>query len=104
MSQIQQMSVDQPGPHDPPPQEEPTHDVPVYPEKDPPQSHESAMEVAAKGRSATDPTGREDEGEPLGDPVEPEDVDEDDLDPRKPHHPPDVRQEKILFDENYVPS
>jgi hypothetical protein len=94
MSQIQQMSVDQPGPNDPPPQQEPSHDVPVYPEKDPPPSRESAVRA----------TGRDDEGEPSSDPVVPEDVDEDDLDPRKPHHPPDVDKEKILFDENYVPS
>lgn len=103
MSDTQQSSLDQPGPNDPPPQEEPTHDVPVYPEQDPPPSQESAIQAAGKGRKAS-PTGREDEGEPRGDPVEPEDVDEDDLDPRKPHHPPDASKDNILFDENNVPS
>jgi hypothetical protein len=29
-------------------------------------------------------------------------VDEDDLDPRVPHSPPDARRGRILFDENKV--
>jgi len=99
MSQTQQMSMD---PDPPPPQEEPTHDVPVYPEQDPTPPRESAVYAAGKERHAG-PRG-EDEGEPHGDPVEPEDVDEDDLDPRKPHHPPDAGKGNILFDENEVPS
>jgi hypothetical protein len=48
----------------PPPQEEPTHDVPVYPERDPTPGRE------AVGRGS--------------------DVDEDDLDPQSPHSPPDA--------------
>jgi hypothetical protein len=35
------------GPDDPPPQEDPTHDVPVYPEQDPPPGNESAIRVSA---------------------------------------------------------
>jgi hypothetical protein len=95
MSQAQQMSANQAGPKNPPPQEDPTHDVPVYPEEDPPPPNESSFAARAEGP--------EDEGEPRGDPVEPEDVDEDDLDPRKPHHPPDVGKGRIFFDENEVP-
>jgi hypothetical protein len=96
MSQAQQISASSPEqPNDPPPQEEPTHDVPVYPERDPPPGQESAHRAAG---------GKEDEGAPGTDPVEPEDVDEDDLDPRKPHHPPDAGKEKIIFDENKVAS
>ncbi len=94
MSQGPTISAGQPGPNDPPPQEEPTHDVPVYPEQDPPPSRERGIK-AANG-------GKEDEGAPGSDPVEPEDVDEDDLDPRKPHHPPDAGKGKIIFDENEV--
>ncbi len=49
----------------PPPQEEPTHDVPVYPEQDPTPGNEKMV-------------------------VGPDsDVDEDDLDPQAPHSPPD---------------
>jgi hypothetical protein len=55
--------VIQTDPNDPPPpQEEPVHDVPVYPEQDP-------------------TPGREMDGG--------SDVDEDDLDPQSPHSPPD---------------
>ena len=34
-------------PYDPPPQEEPTHDVPVFPEEDPPQGTESPIRASA---------------------------------------------------------
>jgi hypothetical protein len=63
MSPPQARSAVQTDPNDPPPpQEEPVHDVPVYPEQDP-------------------TPGREmDSGS---------DVDEDDLDPQSPHSPPD---------------
>ena len=65
-------------PDDPPPQEEPTQDVPVYPEGDPPLTPETAIRVAAGPGEHEEP----DEGE--------DDVDEDDLDPQAPHSPPDV--------------
>jgi hypothetical protein len=94
MSQAKQMSASSPEqPNDPPPQEAPTHDVPVYPEHDPPPERETAMHAT-----------KEHEDSPGSDPVEPEDVDEDDLDPRKPHHPPDAGKGKIIFDENGVAS
>ncbi len=44
MSHAQQMSTTQTGPNDPPPEQEPTHDVPVYPEGDPPPPRETATE------------------------------------------------------------
>jgi hypothetical protein len=34
-------------PYDPPPQEDPTHDVPVYPEQDPPPGTESPIRASA---------------------------------------------------------
>ncbi len=115
MSHAQQMSTTQTGPNDPPPEQEPTHDVPVYPEGDPPPPRETATErsvrespagttersarespAGATERSAMTErqarespagtikaaAGKEDEGGPRGDPAEPEDVDEDDLDPQ----------------------
>jgi hypothetical protein len=72
----------QQNPYDPPPQDEP-HDVPVYPEGDPPPAPEKAAGPEPK------------EGEE-------EDVDEDDLDPQVPHSPPDGKKRKIVFDENEV--
>jgi hypothetical protein len=71
--------------------------VPVYPEQDPPPSGERAE---ASGRDV----GGEDEGAPGSEPIEPEDVDEDDLDPQQPHHPPDAGKGRIVFDENKVAS
>jgi hypothetical protein len=76
-------------PNDPPPQEDPTHDVPVYPEGDPPPSPETGMQAS----NGAPPPG---EGE--------DDVDEDDLDPQSPHSPPDVKQDPVVFDENKVPA
>jgi hypothetical protein len=74
MSQSQAQPAVQKDPDSPPPpQEEPTHDVPVYPEQDP-------------------PPGRETTGGGS-------DVDEDDLDPQAPHSPPDA---EVIFDENEV--
>jgi hypothetical protein len=57
----------------PPPQEEPTHDVPVYPEQDP----TPGREIGGGGS----------------------DVDEDDLDPQSPHSPPDG---SVIFNEDEV--
>jgi hypothetical protein len=45
------------GPDDPPPQEEPTHDVPVYPEQDPPPGNESPIRASA-GSGGHVPPGR----------------------------------------------
>lgn len=77
-------------PYDPPPQEDPTHDVPVYPEQDPPPGTESAIRVSA-GPGEHQPPGEGDD-----------DVDDDDLDPQAPHSPPDIRKEKVIFDEDEV--
>jgi len=79
----------QTNPYDPTPQEDPTHDVPVYPEGDPPPSPEKAI----KAHGGTPPPG---EGQ--------DDVDEDDLDPQAPHSPPDANKGRVVFDENKVPS
>ncbi len=91
----------EPGKHagpDNPPQQETPHDVPVYPEHDTPPPRELD---AGAGSSKTDqPVHGEEPGEGQ------EDVDEDDLDPRVPHSPPDAGKGKgkdgILFDENKV--
>jgi len=77
-------------PYDPPPQEEPTHDVPVYPEQDPPPGNESTIRVSAGPGEHELP----DEGE--------DDVDDDDLDPQAPHSPPDIGKGRVIFDENQV--
>jgi len=95
MSQSRSNPVPRSGPdepNDPPPEQDPTHDVPVYPEGDPPPSPETPIRAAA----ATGPSEHElpDEGE--------DDVDDDDLDPQTPHSPPDVRKRLLRFDENTV--
>ena len=77
-------------PYDPPPQEEPIHDVPVYPEEDPPPGTESPIRALAGPEQHDLP----DEGE--------DDVDEDDLDPQVPHSPPDAGRGRVIFDENVV--
>jgi hypothetical protein len=79
------------GPDDPPPEQDPTHDVPVFPEGDPPPSPETAIRVTAAGPGEHD----------LPDEAE-DDVDEDDLDPQKPHSPPDGGQGRVIFDEDKV--
>ncbi len=85
--------VTQIGPDDPPPQEDPTHDVPVYPEQDPPPGTESAIRVAAgPGGQASHDEPKEGE----------DDVDEDDMDPQATHSPADVGKGGIIFDENEV--
>ena len=88
------------GPNDPP-APEPTHDVPVYPEHDPPPDQENA--VSARGEEDDQPVQGTEPGEG-------QDVDEDDLDPKVPHSPPDAgkrnaaqrndAQQKVIFDEN----
>jgi hypothetical protein len=80
------------GPDDPPPLEDPTQDEPVYPEQDTPPGSETAMHAAA-GPGEHEVPG---EGE--------DDVDEDDLDPQKPHSPPDAGEGRVAFDENEVVS
>jgi hypothetical protein len=77
-------------PYDPPPQEDPTHDVPVYPEEDPPPGTESVFWIVAGPGEHDAP----DEGD--------DDVDEDDLDPQAPHSPPDADKGRVVFDENKV--
>jgi hypothetical protein len=83
MSQSRSKPKTQTDPRDPPPQEEPTHDVPVYPQEDPPPGREMAMRAAADKN--------EDDHH---------DVDEDDLDPKKTHTPPDAPKPGVIFDEN----
>lgn len=78
-------------PYDPPPQEDPIRDVPVYPEEDPPAGTESPIRASAGPGEHDLP----DEGD--------DDVDEDDLDPQAPHSPPDVSKGRVVFDENRVP-
>jgi hypothetical protein len=82
-------------PNEPPPQEDPTHDVPVYPEHDPPPATEQPIK-------AGDPSERKRLQEAPGEvpQEEEEDVDEDDLDPQVPHSPPDSKKSKIVFDES----
>jgi hypothetical protein len=79
-------------PYDPPPHEEPTHDVPVYPEQDPPPGTESAIRAWA-GPGEHDVPGDGDDDD---------DVDDDDLDPQAPHSPPDADKGRVVFDENEV--
>ncbi len=58
MSQPQQVSATEPEPNDPPPQQEPTHDVPVYPEQDPPPSRETAIEAGEKDEGGPREAGK----------------------------------------------
>ena len=87
-------------PKDPPPQEDPTHDVPVYPEHDPPA--ETQQPITAAG-AAGGPSERErhQEGQREGSKEGEEDVDEDDLDPQVPHSPPDAKKSRIVFDRDF---
>ena len=82
------------GPNDPPPQEDPTHDVPVYPEQDPPQGTETDIRVAA---GPGGPGVGHEEPKEVG-----EDIDEDDMDPQATHSPADVGKAGVIFDENEV--
>lgn len=91
MSQSSSKPATQIGPEDPPPEQEPTQDVPVYPEGDPPLEPETMIRVAAAGPGEHD---LPDEGE--------DDVDDDDLDPQTPHSPPDGGKGKVIFDEDKV--
>jgi hypothetical protein len=74
-------------PNDPPPEQDPIQDVPVYPEGDPPPTPETAIRVEAGPGEHDLP----DEGE--------DDVDEDDLDPQTPHSPPDIGRGRVIFGE-----
>jgi len=96
--------MSQTDPNDPPPQEDPTHDVPVYPERDPPPGQESAIEAAAKPREG-DEGGPPNPGTPSKGKDEGHDVDDDDLDPKTPHSPPDLGSRgRVIFDETQVVS
>jgi hypothetical protein len=92
------------GPEDPPPQQEPTHDIPVYPEEDPPPGSETAIEVAAGPRERDREREGQREGQSRSDLPNDgdDDVDEDDLDPQAPHSPPDARKGRVLFRWNQV--
>ncbi len=81
-------------PSQPQPPQDPTHDVPVYPEHDPPPDRPVA--APASGSETDQPV----QGDEPGDGHD--DVDEDDLDPRVPHSPPDAGKDRVLFDENKV--
>ncbi|HVW68921.1 MAG TPA: hypothetical protein VHB68_08085 [Steroidobacteraceae bacterium] len=67
-------------PTKPVPQEEPAHDVPAYPEQDPPPGEEKAQ---------------------MAMPPEQGDLD-DDLDPWTPHSPPDTGKERVIFEESAI--
>lgn len=90
-------------PHDPPPTEDPTHDVPVFPEHDPPPEGQTPIKAAgnASGKGG-DEGGPPHPGAPHKGNDEGHDVDEDDLDPKTPHSPPDANRGRVLFDENKV--
>jgi hypothetical protein len=79
------------GPEDPPPEQEPMHDVPVYPDQDPTPGSETEIKAADGPRERE--REREHEGKSHSDvPSDRDyDVDEDDLDPQAPHSPPDAR-------------
>lgn len=82
-------------PTTPPPEEEPTHDVPTFPEQDPPPGSETAIRLAG---TLHDAGPGEHDSPNEGD----DDVDDDDLDPQVPHSPPDGKKGRIVFDENEV--
>ena len=44
-------------PEDPPPEQDPTHDVPVYPEGDPPPEPETVIRVRGCGAGGARPAG-----------------------------------------------
>lgn len=90
-------------PDRPPPQEDPMHDVPVYPENDPPPGRETDLEAGGKPHEG-DEGGPPNPGTPSRGKDEGHDVDDDDLDPKTPHSPPDVSRGRVLFDENEVVS
>jgi hypothetical protein len=101
--------MSQTDPNDPPPQEDPTHDVPVYPEKDPPLGPDKAIKATGKRgplRAARegDEGGPPNPGTPGKGKDEGHDVDDDDLDPKAPHSPPDIGRGRVIFDENKVVS
>jgi hypothetical protein len=91
-------------PHDPPPQEDPTHDVPVYPEHDPQPGEQTPIRAAGKAPGKGDEGGPPSPGVPHKGKDEGHDVDDDDLDPKSPHSPPDAGKGRVLFDENEVVS
>jgi hypothetical protein len=72
-------------PTTPPPEQEPPHDVPTFPEEDPPPGSETALRVVGTIQSAgPGEHDSPDEGD--------DDVDDDDLDPQVPHSPPDGKR------------
>ncbi len=93
--------MSQTGPNDPQPQEDPTHDVPVYPEQDPPPDSETPI-TADNGRQERHGEHQGHGDTPPGESEE-DDVDEDDLDPQKSHSPPDVGYREVIFDESRMP-
>jgi hypothetical protein len=103
------------GPNDPPPpEEEPTHDVPTFPGEDTPPGTETAIlwfagpgehDSPKEGEGATHASrGQPREGMPwnMSGQCPHNDVDDDDLDPQVPHSPPDGKKGRIIFDENGV--
>ena len=69
--------------HDPPPPEDPTHDVPVYPENDPPPGGETRDQGRGQDRAQGDEGGPPNPGIPSKGKDAGHDVEEDDLDPRR---------------------
>ncbi|MGH8208394.1 MAG: hypothetical protein ACREU6_02150 [Steroidobacteraceae bacterium] len=86
MSQPRSNPATEIGLNDPPAQQDPTHDVPVYPEQGPPQGPDEPI------KASDEPSEGEGEG----------DVDDDDLEPQAPHSPPDGGKGRVIFDENEV--
>ena len=93
--------MSQTNPNRPDPQEDPTHDVPVYPEHDPPPEQQAPIKAAGKLPREGDEGGPPNPGTPSKGKDEGHDVDEDDLDPKQPHSPPDVGK-RVIFDETRV--
>ncbi|HWW79370.1 MAG TPA: hypothetical protein VNY82_07220 [Steroidobacteraceae bacterium] len=102
-------------PNDPPPQEEPIQDVPVYPEQDPPPGTETTIRVSAGPGEHDVPDEGDDDvdegathashGHPRGGGApdcERANACVTDLDPQAPHSPPDVGRGRVIFDENDV--
>ena len=102
-------------PYDPPPQEEPIQDVPVYPEQDPPGTETTIGVSAGPGERDLPDEGEDDvdegathasHGHPRGGGApdcEQANACATDLDPQAPHSPPDVSRGRVIFDENVVP-
>src|SRR5262249_7644139 len=80
LSNTREKNKSETAPDRPPPQEDPMHDVPVYPENDPPPGRETDLKAGGKPREG-DEGGPPNPGTPSRGKDEGHDVDDDDLDP-----------------------